>query len=742
MINTSNEWKRIVADNVENEIAPDFTVKAIINLADGTILNITEADITSKPVQGLKLSDSTSPNNSFQIGSAIINQSILMLNNIGGKFNQYDFNDAVVTLFKGLRLSETTEWIKKGIFTVDESTVASSIVNLVCLDNMNKFDTEFSNVTQAFPCTALQLLQSVCLHCGVSLATVSFLNSDFTIERRPSDEATTCREIVAWIGQISGNYARCNTDGALELKWYDFGVFETEVNIDGGIFDEDTPYSSGDNVDGGNFTDYSSGDNIDGGTFLDMNRYHHIYSLGSATIGTDDVVITGVQVKAMGTESDYGETVLFGSRGYVIEITDNPLITENKASIIANSVGAKIVGMRFRPCSVSAISDPSREAGDVAYLSHKGNTYQILLTNVGSQIGSNDNISCDAETPSKKQSVRFDASTKSIVDARKEAQKQITAYDLAVQQLNDLVLHSFGVYKSEETLPDGSKIFYSHDKPTLAESQNVWKQTANTFTVSNDGGQTWRGMDADGNMVATVLNAIGVNAEWINVLTSFNVGENFSVDRFGILKATDAEISGKIMADNGKIGPFEIDDNGIFSDAVKLYVWDMIAGLELNKKGENNGTVEDGDNGAEEAAYKTGNIVFDTVADGIKTHFEIFSSSTEVYPRLPHISVRTMNASTDEMMEYMEISPANGITIEKYDNGDFEKKITLSPDDGIDMVNADGDRNYLNEGQLVLEYNGNNAFIALGDNGLDIIAGEIFISANKVTISGERFTEM
>ena len=83
----------------------------------------------------------------------------------------------------------------------------------------------------------------------------------------------------------------------------------------------------------------------------------------SATIGTDDIVITGIQVKAQGIETDYGETVLLECLGYVIEITN--LIIEGNC-IIANSVGAKIVGMRFRPLSISALSDPSIEAGDVA----------------------------------------------------------------------------------------------------------------------------------------------------------------------------------------------------------------------------------------------------------------------------------------------------------------------------------------------------------------------------------------
>lgn len=738
MINTSNEYKNYIADNYDTE--RNLKAKATITLADNAVLDITEEDII---IKGFKIDDSVSANNSFQIGAAIINQFTLMLNNIEGKFNDYDFTDAVIRPYTGLELSATTEWLAKGVFTVDESKVASSIISLICLDNMYKFDTPFSDVEINFPCTNFQLLQAVCLHCGVSLATLHFLNDDFLIERRPDDEAINCREIVSWIAQMAGCFARINTQGNLELKWYDFEVFENESSVDGGTFDESIPYATGDNVDGGNFTNYDSGDNVDGGTFLDTKRFHHLYAISQADISTDDVIITGVQVKAQGTKEDYGETILFGSAGYVIEIT-NPLIQENTAHIIANSVGQKIVGMKFRPLNISTLSDPSIEAGDVAKVSdRKGNIYLIMITNLSYTVGENEKVSCDAETPSRKRSVRYDEQTKAIIDARKEARREITAYDLAVQQLNDLVLHSFGVYKSEETLPDGSKIFYSHDKPTLSESQNIWKQTANTFTVSNDGGQTWRGMDADGNMLATVLNAIGVNAEWINVLTSFNVGENFSVDSFGILKATDAEISGKIMADNGKIGPYTIDGTGMFADQAKFFIVDGLASLRLSRSGLDGGTFKENSYGSEEANYQTGKIEYDTISgDGVKTHLEIMSGDNSVSPNVPKISILTLDAATDEPINYMEFSPQNGVTIDKYENGEFSKNITVNPDSGVDIRNADGDWNYFNEGTLVLEYHGHSAYIGLGGNELTITADEVFISANKVTISGERYTEM
>jgi hypothetical protein len=149
-------------------------------------------------------------------------------------------------------------------------------------------------------------------------------------------------------------------------------------------------------------------------------------------------------------------------------------------------------------------------------VSTRKGTYQTVFTNVVFSVGQSTKLSCDAESPARNSSVRYDAATKVITESRKNMEVKLTAYDLMVQQLNDLVSHSFGVYKTAETLPDGSTIYYLHDKPTLAESMKIWKQTADAFAVSTDGGVTYTsGFDAEGNAVFNVLSAIGINANWI-----------------------------------------------------------------------------------------------------------------------------------------------------------------------------------------------------------------------------------
>ncbi|WP_310603467.1 hypothetical protein [Anaerosporobacter sp.] len=544
-INVSNEYKEYIKNQRR------FHGKAQITLANGTILNLTDEDFMSG---GIAIEDATSGTSSFDIGSVIINQLTLKLNNTEDKFSLYDFNGASILPYVGLELSNTIEWLHKGIFEVYEPNSSNGIINIIAFDNMKKLDKPFSLCTIDFPCTVFALLQQCCLDCEVPLLSSSFTNASLVITNRPTSEAITYREIVSHIAQLSGCYARCDIYGRLELKWYDTGAFEQEDNVDGGTFDiaTESSYKSGDNKDGGNFTNYSSGDSVDGGTFLNQGQYHHLYDIMTTpTIATDDVVITGLKVSMVDTEG-VETSSLYGSAGYVLEIANNPLISREQVTTIANSVGATIVGMKFRPLSISVVGDPSIEAGDCAYVTdRKQNTYQTYITNVRYRIGSNESISCGAESPSSLSSSRFTEATKAIVASRKVAKSEITKYDSAVQQLNDLLAHSFGVYKTEQVQEDGSVIYYMHNKPTLAASMTIWKQTADAFAVSTDGGKTYTaGFDSNGNAVLNVLNAIGINANWINT---------------GTIKGIRGEF------DNGRIGKFNITSGGLENDSFKLY---------------------------------------------------------------------------------------------------------------------------------------------------------------------------
>lgn len=513
MVNTSLEYRKALYEDKRS-----FIPKVNILLSNGTVLELSGSQIMQG---GVKIDDGVSSPGSFDIGSAVIGKLTLNINNMQDEYSDYNFTDAVVTVFVGLQLESRIEWLKKGVFNADDPTSTQSVITLECLDNMSKFDKQYDGKL-SYPASLQTIVNYCCSKCGVILNTNQFDNYTYRVNKSPFEvnEPVTYREILSYCAQIAGCYARCNVDGRLELKWYDTTAFDVTDTLDGGNF---TDYIAEDIVDGGNYADYSATDVIDGGTFEDLKKYHHIYSLSSINISTDDVVITGISVTAADGKNSKGEevtgeTVLNGDVGYVLKIENNPLIECGMASNVANYLGTKIRGMRFRPMNISALSDPSIEAGDCAVITdRKNNSYYCYITNLTYTMGGYESFSCDAETPSRNSSERYSQMTKAVVEARKEAKKEISSYDLYVQELNSLALNSLGYYETITREDDGSMIKYMHDKPEMKDSKVVYKRSIDGFFISLDGGENFKsGFDKYGNAVLNVIAAIGINADWID----------------------------------------------------------------------------------------------------------------------------------------------------------------------------------------------------------------------------------
>ena len=566
MINTSLEYKKAL-ENDKRIFLPKVSIQLSDN--DKTVLEIGGANIMQG---GLKIDDGTSNQGSFDIGAAIINKLTLNINNIYDDYSLYDSSNAVVTVFVGLQLTNRIEWLKKGVFNADDPRFNTSIITLECLDNMKKFDKQYDGKL-GFPATLQTIINYCCSKCGVILNTNQFDNYTYKVYESPfgANEPVTYREIISYCAQIAGCYARCNTDGYLELKWYDTSIISKMGGLDGGNYIDNR---SGDSADGGNFIDYTSGNAVDGGNFSGLTEYSHLYSLSSPQIATDDVVITGISVTASDKLSSEntdknteGETHLSGSSGYVLKIQNNPLIEYGRASDVANYLGSKINGMKFRPMSVLALGNPAIEAGDcVVITDRKSNSYYSYITNLNYSLGAQESFSCDAETPARNSSQRYSEMTKAVVEARKNTQKQLSQYDLVAQQLGSLMANAVGMYETTTVdESDGSVIRYMHDKPKLKDSRTIWKQTIDAFAVSTDGGVTWPyGHDKNGNVLATVLTAIGINADWIKagVITGVEINNGngtFKVDSSGNttannLRALNAQITGGSIYLEGSMG--------------------------------------------------------------------------------------------------------------------------------------------------------------------------------------------
>ena len=566
MRNLSSKWK----EKVKNGMDVQYLKYADITLTDGTVLNLTSANLWQN---GMEFEDSVSNDSSFDIGSAIINVLNLSINNFDGEYSDYDFEGAEVICYVGLQIEneDTSELLDSAGEQILDSTGDTIIVHknaviektrictvtvieqpedetvtidLTCEDNMRKFDRNYSDSKLKYPATRGQIVRDACEVCGVTLQTLNFYRDDYIVQNRPNDEALTFRQVLQWVAQIGCQWMRCDEYGRLCINWYG-SVNEEELTVDelGVLKTQD-----GSNVNL-NFSNSDGALSADNGTFLENDGILRLFATDEkgniseieTTYGFTphhtDVVITGVKVTEYSeSSSDNPQTYMVGTEGYVLGISGNKLIRVGDGQTIASMIAEKCVGMRFRPFESECPTDVALEAGDsLIIVDRNGKIYTSLLTTTTLKPGSGQKIACNAKSAAKNSSTQYSQATQAFVTARNMVKQEKTEREKALEEFGKRIDSATGVYTTEEIQEDGSRIFYLHDKPTLAESKAIWKMTSEAWGVSTDGGQTWNGgMTVDGDTIVRILNAVGVNATWINTgaITVKDANENilFQVD--------------------------------------------------------------------------------------------------------------------------------------------------------------------------------------------------------------------
>ena len=589
----SNRWK----EKVKNGMDVQYLKYADITLTDGTVLNLTSANLWQN---GMEFEDSVSNDSSFDIGSAIINVLNLSINNFDGEYSDYDFEGAEVICYVGLQIEneDTSELLDSAGEQILDSTGDTIIVHknaviekarictvtvieqpedetvtidLTCEDNMRKFDRNYSDSKLKYPATRGQIVRDACEVCGVTLQTTSFDRDDYIVQNRPNDEALTFRQVLQWVAQIGCQWMRCDEYGRLCINWYG-SVNEEELTVDelGVLKTQD-----GSNVN----LNFSNSDGVlsaDNGTLLENDGILRLFATDEkgniseikTTYGFTphhtDVVITGVKVTEYSeSSSDNPQTYMVGTEGYVLGISGNKLIRVGDGQTIASMIAEKCVGMRFRPFESECPTDVALEAGDsLIIVDRNGKIYTSLLTTTTLKPGSGQKIACNAKSAAKNSSTQYSQATQAFVTARNMVKQEKTEREKALEEFGKRIDSATGVYTTVEPQENGSKIFYLHDKPTLAESQAIWKMTSEAWGVSTDGGQTWNGgMTVDGDTIVRILNAVGVNADWINagaIMVKDSDGNIlFSVD----MDTKKVIISGDSVVIGGKTATKALSDN-------------------------------------------------------------------------------------------------------------------------------------------------------------------------------------
>lgn len=541
MINTSAEYKKTI---LKNRVLHHETK---IEFADGTVITAQDADLYT-----FKISDNTSNTNSFDIGAAIAKQLELKIDNIEGAYSERNFSGAKITARVGLELSETTEWLKKGIFYAEPGTLSGDTVSVTALDSMTKFDKSYTESKLQYPATLGQIVRDTCSACNVSMSAdiASFPQNNFVVTARPSDTSLTFRQVLQYVGEIACLFFKINEDDELTASWYNTSLLESE-NIK-------------ENTETVKVEDYTG------------------------TIETDDVVVTGIKVVEESTtdsDTEKNETeYLYGTKGYVLEIKENKLIQDGKGASVAEFVGKKVNGLTFRPLTIKCQGDPAIEAGDIAVVTdRKGKEYKTILTGATYTAKALQELLCGAVSPERLSSTRYSKATQVYRELRKTLTQQQSEFSKALEGLKNAMDEKQGLYPVTEKQEDGSNILYFCDKPTRKESKVVIELNAKGWGMSTDGGKTWNvGTLVDGTTITKILNTVGINADWINT-GALTVKD----DDGNIVLSVDAS-TGKLIARLAEIGGWGINSECMYKNVQvgnKQYVARITAPLKGNPTG-------------------------------------------------------------------------------------------------------------------------------------------------------------
>lgn len=546
MINASNAFKKKLEAGEPVRMVVDIT------FPDGTKKTINK-DIMNG---GNGFSD-CAESSSFPIGATVCKTLTLSINNDQEQWKNYNFYEAKIHAYLKLQTSyaapesvstlldesydpildstgdpiiatqaatkDIIETIDKGVYTVTTPEQYSDIINVTALDDMYKANKTYTSGLK-LPQSLINLVRDACKTVGIGM-NLTMDHGDIIIRKIP--DSMTFRQLFGYAAMVESANARIDYSGNLRFLKWDFGKMESDnaatVDADGFIHFGDVNPS----IDTDSFISLPGWTiNAEGFLALTSGPGSDVQRLmayaNPPALSSDDIVITGIRLKNgetdNNTDTDYSG--MYGEEGYVLEL-ENELIDTDQLQTVANIIGEQIVGARFRNLEGDLVYNPLVEFGDMVYTYDRlGNKYLTPLTDVSGNVGGLTTVKTQADDPIRGSSDFYGNSTKAIVAARQMVQKETSAREEAIRRLAETLNSSSGLYMTQEPQQDGSIIYYMHNKATMAESNIIWKLTAEALAVSIDGGKTYPyGFAVTGELITRLLYAEGINADYINAGT-------------------------------------------------------------------------------------------------------------------------------------------------------------------------------------------------------------------------------
>lgn len=545
-------------------------------VSTGKLLDTADQIITSDRIcdGGLSIDRTAVSGSKLELGSAIAATLSLTLYNTDKKYDDVNFEGVEMKVSVAVDEDSPT-WVPLGVFIVDTPPRHLSTISISAMDRMVLFDKDASGFDYDTNSTVAEVIQACAKAAGVPLADTNMKNlPNYNVQvSKPETQSTiTYRTLLQYCAALTGTFAYMNETGKLAFRWYDTTA---------------------------------------GFAMTPANRY-------SSDIYEQDVTITGLTytIKSQDSEGKETSTVnVYGSADYAFDFTDNLLIAGNAARNQALTVvQSKIIPTTYRPYSAEILPAPWLFPGDaVTYLpvdkdDTAANRVFSVVTNMAYTLNGSTTIAGQGETA---QSNSY-ASTSGLTAAQAQILQRVTDRvtqertnrEQAILQLNeqikgvkagkdDLLIAGLGLYTTEETLSDGSTVYYYHDKQTLDDSSIIYTFQSGGFAYTtnwNGGNPTWTsGFDRNGNLIMNTISTYKLEADDIQAgsITADKINTSYTttIHDYADGKANSALTDAKKYADR-QSSTAESNANGYTDGKLKDYSTTVEMNSAINQKAD------------------------------------------------------------------------------------------------------------------------------------------------------------
>ena len=466
MLATSQEYKDMM-------LSPWMQSRIEITITDGTITKV----LRDKDIIRESVSWNWRSSNNQMLGLGATYASSFSFTSLESMETEYEGNYLTITPILYFKTGVNTEQaIPMGVYRCDAPKVYTKTTAYTCYDRMLAMDVAITSTVSGTP---YNMLVFACEKCGVMLGNTSaqissMVNGTITLYIDPK-YVSTWRDALAYISTLLGGYSQFGRDGKLYIR-----QFHTTPDM----------------------------------TLAKKRRT-------SSQFAGYETMFAGVQCRFLANENFYPYEQIDpnASVGIVMDLGDIPIVQGNneaKQGILARIWGI-VSQIRYCPCEISMVGDPSIEAGDMLESPNaSGYMKNILLTSVTYNWrkecsivseGANPQMS-NVSTASKKINKAIDNSTKNstIVTATYVNANQLT---IGGSGETDITYLRF-VTNKELTAIFGAEI------PIYSSGEGTIKITYNNSGVDGD---VVRARIHEGYNLITLVNHLHYNESEVVLLT-------------------------------------------------------------------------------------------------------------------------------------------------------------------------------------------------------------------------------